>query len=406
MLTRLSESDALPSDQAHMSRLRPRIALVRDLAEENWPSMELIPDMLSEHLDLNHSGDLIATQLCPPMRRHFRRLPFTEDRPFIFNADRLMNRFVDYPRWLKTQISQFDLFHIIDHSYSQLLHQLPPARTIVTCHDLDTFRCLLDPSKENRPFWFRAMTNRILEGFRKAAHIIAVSAATRDQILRHGLMPPERVSVVHNGVHPSCSALPDPLADAEAARLLTGAAGSEVRWMLNVGSVAPRKRIDTLLRVFAAVRREVPQTRLVRVGGSFTPAQLQLARDLNVGDHILVLPQLTRSLLAAVYRRAALLLQTSEAEGFGLPVIEALACGCPVAASDIPVLREVGGPAAAYCPATDLGAWKDSVIRIMREERACTLRAEQGVAYASRFSWEDNARRTVAIYKLILERLP
>ena len=382
---------------------RPRIAIVRDLAEENWPSMELVPDMLFEQLSLRHSGEFAAAPLCPPMQRYFRRLPLTGARPIFFNADRLLNRFVNYPRWLQRRATNFDLFHVIDHSYAQLLHNLPAARTIVTCHDLDTFRCLLDPAKENRPPWFRSMTQRILEGFRKAAHVIAVSGATRDEILRHGLVSPERVTVVHNGVHPSCSRLPDPAADDEAARLLPADSGGAV-WVLNVGSVAPRKRIDTLLRVFAAVQRDIPQARLVRVGGGFTPAQVELARELNVENAVLVLPSLPRNILAAVYRRATLLLFPSEAEGFGLPLIEALACGCPVIASDIPVLREVGGPVAAYCPLADVDAWKDTALGIIRDQNARDRHPGPGLAYASRFSWEENARQTAAIYKIVLER--
>ena len=80
-------------------------------------------------------------------------------------------------------------------------------------------------------------------------------------------------------------------------------------------------------------------------------------RELGFGDAIVVLPALDRSTLAAVYRRCALLLMPSEREGFGLPVLEALACGTPVVASDAPALREVGGYAAAYCPVDDLEAW-------------------------------------------------
>ena len=382
---------------------RPRIALVRDLVEENWPSMELVPDMLFEQLTLRHSDKFAASELCAPMQHYFTRLPFWGQRALFFNADRLMNRFAAYPRWLERRASQFDLFHLIDHSYAQIVHHLPPERTIVTCHDLDTFRCLLDPEKERRPRWFRMMTQRILNGFRQAAHVIAVSAATRDQIVRHGLMPAERVTVIHNGVHPSCSALPDPEADAEAARLLPANPNGAVR-LLHVGSVAPRKRIDVLLRVFAAVRRDLPQAQLVRIGGDFTPAQLQLARDLNIEKSIVVLPQLTRRLLAAIYRRANLLLLTSEAEGFGLPVIEALACGCPVVASDIPVLREVSGSAIDYCPIADIDAWKQTVLQLGPENSTRRLSPESAVAYATRFSWVENARKTADIYKKVLER--
>jgi glycosyltransferase involved in cell wall biosynthesis len=376
------------------------------MVEENWPSMQLVADMLVQHLELGHAADFSTTRLAPPMQRCFGNLPVLGRRPLFHNADRLLNRFVNYPRYLRHHAAEFDLFHIVDHSYAQLVHELPPARTVVTCHDLDTFRCLLEPEREIRPGWFRAMTRRILDGFRQAAQVIAVSGATRDELLRHGLVPPERISVVHNGVHPSCSALPDPNADAEAVRLLPGDADNTV-WLLNVGSTLPRKRLDLLLRVFATVRREIPEARLVRAGGGFTRTQLQLAEELGVERSIVILPFLDRDVLAAVYRRAALLLHTAEAEGFGLPLIEAMACGCPVVASDVPVLREVGAAAATYCGPEDMDAWKRNVIGLVQEKAqdriAWDLRRRRALAHAARFSWAENARQTASVYRKILE---
>ena len=81
------------------------------------------------------------------MQRCFGSVPVLGRRPWFRNADRLLNRFVNYPRYLRQHASEFDVFHIVDHSYAQLVHELPAARTVVTCHDLDTFRCLLDPER-------------------------------------------------------------------------------------------------------------------------------------------------------------------------------------------------------------------------------------------------------------------
>jgi glycosyltransferase involved in cell wall biosynthesis len=397
------ESKALPPQSLAGTGQRPRIALLCDLLEENWPSMDLVAEMLLQQLELTHSAEFSMARLCPPMRRHFGKLPLLGPR--CHNADRLLNRFVDYPQSLRQYAAEFDLFHIIDHSYAQLAHGLPAARTVITCHDTDTFRCLLEPGREKRPRWFRAMTRRILEGFRQAAHVIAVSSATQEDLLRHGLFPPERITVVHNGVHPSCSPTADPAADAIAARLLPRDDGDTV-WLLNVGSTMPRKRLDVLLRVFSAIRQELPEARLVRVGGSFTRAQHQLAVQLGVDDAIVKLPFLERGVLAAVYRRAALLVHTAEAEGFGLPIIEAMACGCPVVASDIPVLREVGGSAATYCPVADVNAWTDAVRALLQERRreqsAWELRRDGALVQAARFSWAENARQTARIYQDVL----
>jgi glycosyltransferase involved in cell wall biosynthesis len=322
----------------------------------------------------------------------------------VLNGDRLLNRFVDYPRWLRGRTQDFELFHVVDHSYSQLIHVLPCERTVVTCHDLDTFRCLLDPEHEDRPRWFRAMVRKILDGFRQAAHVITVSQSTCDQLLRHGLFAPEHVSVIPNGVHPSCSASPNSRADALAAELIPDL-GNRV-WLLSVGNTLPRKRLDVLLRVFASLHGELPEARLLRVGG-FTSAQIELIQELQLGDAVVKLPFLERDVLAAVYRRGTLLLHTAEAEGFGLPVIEAMACGCPVVASDLAVLREVGGPAASYCPVADIAAWHQTLMPLLNERLqlpgSWELRRQQGIAWARRFSWAENARQTAGLYRKVME---
>src|SRR4051812_12163579 len=119
----------------------PRLAIVCDLLEENWPSMELVGEMLLKHLSLDHARTVEATAIFPSMCRRFTR--HNTNRGKLFNVDRLLNRFGDYPKLLNSRSGRFDLYHVVDHSYGQLLHSLPPESAIVTCHDLNTFRCLL-----------------------------------------------------------------------------------------------------------------------------------------------------------------------------------------------------------------------------------------------------------------------
>src|SRR5437588_301153 len=117
---------------------RIRVALICDFLEEGWLSMDLVGDMMSAELPAN-CRDLTVTQMRPASRRRLSRVPFAP-RHLTLNADRLINRFVDYPHWLDRKSSEFYLFHLVDHSYSQLLRRLPRNRSVVTCHDLDTFR--------------------------------------------------------------------------------------------------------------------------------------------------------------------------------------------------------------------------------------------------------------------------
>jgi glycosyltransferase involved in cell wall biosynthesis len=251
-----------------------------------------------------------------------------------FNADRLLNRFIDYPRRLKRAGDNFDVFHIIDHSYAHLVAQVPPRRAIVTCHDVDAFRPLIDPTVGARGRLFKMMAARELRGLQGAAIVACDSEATRDELLRHRLVAPDRTVIILNGVAPIFSAHADSQADRDAA-LILGPVRADVPELLHVGSTISRKRIDVLLRVFAAVCETCQTARLVRVSGPFTADQAALARALGIEDAISVLPFVEPAVLAAIYRRAALVLITSDQEGFGLPLIEAMACGAPVLASDL-----------------------------------------------------------------------
>lgn len=393
---------------------QPRVGVVCDLVEEGWPSMDLVADMLLACLQREFAHHITAERIRPLMRRRAtlwggddRYSPAASRmRRFLFNADRLANRFWDYPRYVRGLRNDFDAFHVVDHSYAQLVHVLPPERTIVTCHDIEAFRVLLQPPHGPRSGLFRAMAERTLSGLVKAAWVTCDSAAVRDEILTHGLLPPERLVVAPIGVHPTCKPEPDREADAVVEHLL-GPPTADTIDLLHVGSTIPRKRIDLLIRIFAAVRDQFPRARLIRVGGVFTPPQAELVERLELAGSVVVLPGLDRNVLAAVYRRATLVLQPSEAEGFGLPVVEALACGTPVVASDIPVLREVGGGGANYCPVADVGAWTEAIAGMLMERgqtpEQWAARRAAGIAHAGRYSWAGYSRKMVSLYEQVLD---
>lgn len=384
-----------------MALIRDRpasVAIIADYREEGWPSMDLVAEMLVEELKdkRNFEVELIR----PLMARRFS----TGSRGAGFMADRALNRFFDYPKFLKTRKDDFDVFHIIDHSYSQLVHELPPERTVVTCHDLDTFRCLWEPPNGKRGFAFRAMTRRILNGLRKAAHVCCDSCATRNELLSRGLVPEKRTTVIPLGVHPAMTQPPDSKAESRIEQLL-GDSDGNATYLLHVGSTIQRKRVDFLLNVFARMHQKRPALRLLRVGGPFTSAQaLQLER-LGLSDSILVLPFLSPAELALVYRRSAMLLLPSEAEGFGLPVIEAMANGTPVLASDLPVLHEVGGDAAEYARVGDVEDWcvrSEALLAEHGVSEQWQIRRERCQQQAAEFSWERTAHLVARVYAGVL----
>ncbi len=120
---------------------RLRVALLADYLEEGWPSMDLVADMLYDRLQREHGATIAAALVRPQMRRRVARLPGSGSTPLLQGIDRVTNRLWDYPRLMAGLDASFDLFHIVDHSYAHLAHELAPGRTVVTCHDLDAFRC-------------------------------------------------------------------------------------------------------------------------------------------------------------------------------------------------------------------------------------------------------------------------
>jgi glycosyltransferase involved in cell wall biosynthesis len=380
---------------------RLRVAVIADYLEEGWPSMDLVADMLVEHLHHEHAAAIEATLVRPPMPRRLSRLPhaIVGAKPSV--VDRAIARQWDYARHLR-RVDGFDVYHVVDHTYANLVHRLPRERTVVTCHDVDAFRAVLEPAAERRSLPYRWMSRRILEGLRLAAHVMCASDSTRDALARLAAFPPERLSVIRNGADATGWSDSGAASDLEAGRLL----GPPRRYdLLHVGSTIPRKRIDLLIEIVAAIRAVQPDARLIRAGGQFTAEQRVHARDLGMLDAIVVLPFVDRATLSAIYRRAALTLLPSEREGFGLPLVETLACGTPVVASDIPVLREIGGDAASYAPLDDVPAWRDMVLALFRERdrspAAWQARREAARARAADFSWSRYTARVVEVYAAV-----
>ena len=371
-----------------------RLAVVRDFRAEGWPSMDLCADQLLVHLRAAALG-LVAADLAPPLRRLAQRLPVVGRRHAAFNADRLINRHLLLPLHLRSCIRRSDLFHVADHSYAHLVHSLPAGRTGVYCHDLDAFRCLTDPAAEPRPRWFRWLAGRVLTGMQKAAVVFYSTGPVREQMLQLGLV--DAAKLVHAPYGVAAEFTPDAPVPVELP------VPGDAPYLLHVGGNMPRKRLDVLLDVFAAVRPRVPGLRLVQVGGPWpTPLAERLGR---LGGSVLQVRGLSREQLSELYRRAAAVLVTSEAEGFGLPAIEALACGAAVVASDIPVLREVGGDAVVYCAVGDVPAWAGAVAGLLTDPELAPPRATR-LAQAARYSWGEHAQVIGAAYLRLAAGLP
>jgi glycosyltransferase involved in cell wall biosynthesis len=262
---------------------------------------------------------------------------------------------------------------------------LPAGRIGVYCHDTDAFLPLFDP---HAPRWRKALASVLLAGMRRANVVFYSTESARESIVRHELVPEELLVHAPYGVAREFQPTPTD----EDSRL-----DGRPPFLLHVGSLIPRKNPEFLLRLVAAVRKERPDLELVQVGqvgSAFSSAQERLVDELGQRQHLRRLSGLTRAELAALYRRARAVLLPSTAEGFGLPITEALSCGAPVVASDLPVLREVGGEAVEYCPVSELGAWRVAVLGEL--SAPSESRRDVRLRRAATYSWHAHAKTIVA----------
>jgi glycosyltransferase involved in cell wall biosynthesis len=236
----------------------------------------------------------------------------------------------------------------------------------------------------------------------KAALVFYTTDTVREQIEHYGLVDPRRLVKAPLGVSPDFS--PASSAEPTAAVINTLPALGRSRYLLHVGSCISRKRVDVLLETFACVRRKHPNLRLVQVGGNWTEAHVQQIRRLGLEDDVIQVRGLKRRELAEIYRRALAVLVTSEAEGFGLPIIEALASGATVVASELPVFREVGGDALVYCGVGDVQSWTAQVDRLIDDPQSMPS-MEKRLMQAARYSWQSHADIIANAYSALLQKL-
>ncbi len=374
-----------------------RLGMVADFPEEKWESMDLVAEMAVAEFAARPELGIRPVPLTPPYQRIFGRL---SAKRAAWNLDRLANRRWTLPYGVRRAIRRQrpDAVFVVDHSYAHIVPVIRAERVpvIVMCHDLDAFRDLITPHGNGlRARLRRGFARPILEGLLQADRIVTGSNVVRDELLaRFGdRFPGDQVTTVTYGV--ASEFLADSRCESWPFHGLGDLSGP---MLLHVGSTIPRKRIDVLLSTVAKLSGSLPGITLVRVGGRLTDEQRSLAENLGIAARIREMPRLSREEIAELYRRADVVLVTSDAEGFGLPVAEALACGAEVVASDIPVLRETGGMCVSYAKPGDASAFARAVREILSVQGGRPPgEAEARRAWTARYRWETFAKGLAAV---------
>jgi len=229
-----------------------------------------------------------------------------------------------------------------------------------------------------------------------AQRVIAISAAAVDDVVEHYRVDRACVRVVHLGVADHWFDEPSDEARAQARD-----AGLTPGYFLFVGTIQPRKNVMALVDAYERLPPDVRASRQLVIVGRYGWGAEQvrdaLARRRAAG-RVVWLEYVERDLLRALYRDAGAFVFPSLAEGFGLPVLEALASGLPVAASDLPAVREIAGGHATWFDAHDIDALSDAMHRVTGAERTMAANAARQ-AWAKRYDWHSCAMRTMEVYR-------
>ena len=300
---------------------------------------------------------------------------------------------IGLPRYLKQ--NPVDIFHGTNYEVPLWNRK----RNVLTVHDLSIFT---HPDK-HEPRIARRARRRLPIMLRSAAMIITPTEAMKRELSERFRIEPDRIAVTPEA--PRSNFRPLPITEAAAIRKRLGI---EDDFILFVGTIEPRKNLLTLARAFDRILRETdrrPQLVIAGGAGWLSGDLHRFLRQVDFGDRLRMTGYVHDEELRALYSSCKLFIYPSLYEGFGLPPLEAMACGAPVVASRIPALIETLGDNARLVDPLNENELAKSIVELLSNETARQQMSSAGLKHAARFSWGEMARRTLEIYERVLKSL-
>jgi len=264
-------------------------------------------------------------------------------------------------------------------------------------HDLA--RCCFNFDRET--ISEKILLNLDIRYIKRASHIIAISQSTKSDLVKYLRIPETRISVIYNGVDHNIFKPYEPYQMRPYHVTL-----SHKPYILYVGSERRRKNLGRLFEAFATLRQEFPELKLVKVGGPGRSKQLgsetlKKLSSLGITEDVIFVDHVFELTLAYYYSSAALLAYPSLYEGFGLPPLEAMACGCPVVTANTSSLPEVVGEAGIMVNPYDTSSLVQAMRRVLTDDKLRDNMVRRGLEQSKKFSWEKTAELTLQVYNKV-----
>jgi glycosyltransferase involved in cell wall biosynthesis len=271
----------------------------------------------------------------------------------------------------------------------------PSSPTVVTIHDLIP----LVLREYRRSLAVRIYTRLAAAGARRARMIIADSEASRRDIVAHLGISSERDRVIYLAADAGCRPVDDP---AERARLRSKYHLPE-RFVLYLGGFDVRKNVRTIVEAFSTLKQERAAGWKLVIAGGLPEVDTPLFPDPRIGadSAVLFIGQVAEEDKPALYSSARAFLFPSRYEGFGLPPLEAMACGTPVLCANSSSLPEVVGDAGVLLDPFDAAAWSRALAGVIGDDARWSALRASGLAQSAKFSWERTARETLEVYRSV-----
>lgn len=288
-----------------------------------------------------------------------------------------------------------DLFHATDFV---LPPTLPSTRALLTVHDLSFLRA---PEAASPPL--KAYLDAVVpRSVARADHILADSKATKRDLIDLYETPADKITVLYSGVDQRFERVNDrrALAATRAKYRL-----ADIRYILSVGTVQPRKNYSRVIRALAQARASGLDLHYAIAGGEgWLEAEMRhTIASAGMGDFVHLLGFVDDEDLPALYSEAQAVLTPSLYEGFGLPVLEAMACGVAVITSNVSSLPEVAGDAAILVDPTDTVALRDAIIAVETDTALREQLVRMGYRQAQKFTWRRSATELLSVYRSLLD---
>ena len=364
--------------------LGPRASGIGRYQRELVGQMQRLRPSLDFRFIVRHEGD--QKPLSSSAGLKFDRAPYGPFTSFVLGG-RL------------PQAGPVDLFH-------SPFHVLPRGVTcpaVLTLHDTFNFQQNKTSNYPPPISWgeWAYFLWAVPDSLRRARRVLCVSQTTADEIARLVPQTTGKLRVVPHGVAPVFRQLAD--REAVAARCAE-LVGSNEPFLLSIGGVSPNKNHERMLRAFAAAFPKGSRVTLAVVNRFGSPARLQaLARELHVSERYVSLGSPSDEDLVRLLNGATGLAFCSIVEGFGIPILEAMACGCPVITSTISCMPEVAGEAAMLSDPYDVSDMARAMRRLVDEPSLREELRARGLTRAAKFTWEQAARSTLEVYDECLQ---